>query len=347
MRSFILHGFVLRAIVASCVVFCGFLSVSAQAETATKGLRPGPTYRGMCDASAAVAVDEERFLVANDEDNILRLYHRDHPDKVIGEFDVGSHLAVEPNEPESDMEGACVLGRRAYWITSHGRNKKDKVRQSRCRLFATEASGSGDDITVSGVGKVYSSLLEDLTSDPRLARYLLAEASELAPKKEGALNIEGLAATPTGQLLVAFRNPLRGGKALIVPIENPTEVIDGGKRARLGAPIDLSLSPRGSPLGIRAIEYDPTKKSYLIIAGSFEGGGKFALYDWPGGTGTPRPKGALDFGNLNPEAVFVYPGETRRVQFLSDDGATMVGNKECKKLNDETQRTFRSAFLEE
>jgi hypothetical protein len=33
----------------------------------------------------------------------------------------------------------------------------------------------------------------------------------------GGLNIEGLAATPDGQLLIGFRNPLSEGKALLLP----------------------------------------------------------------------------------------------------------------------------------
>ncbi len=36
-------------------------------------------YPGMCDASAAVAIDRTRFVVASDEDNILRIYDKDKP----------------------------------------------------------------------------------------------------------------------------------------------------------------------------------------------------------------------------------------------------------------------------
>ena len=63
--------------------------------------------------------------------------------------------------------------------------------------------------------------LENYANDARYAKYGLAAASELAPKKEGAFNIEGLAATPGGQLLVACRNPQPKGNALISGIENP------------------------------------------------------------------------------------------------------------------------------
>jgi hypothetical protein len=34
-------------------------------------------YRQICDASAAVAIDADRFVVADDERNVLRIYQRD------------------------------------------------------------------------------------------------------------------------------------------------------------------------------------------------------------------------------------------------------------------------------
>jgi len=37
------------------------------------------TYTDTCDASAAVALDADCFVVANDEDNILRIYSLSHP----------------------------------------------------------------------------------------------------------------------------------------------------------------------------------------------------------------------------------------------------------------------------
>ena len=35
------------------------------------------SHFGMCDASAAVPVGDTMFIVANDEDNLLRVYHAD------------------------------------------------------------------------------------------------------------------------------------------------------------------------------------------------------------------------------------------------------------------------------
>ncbi len=340
------------AAVLACAATICVSTVAAAGPTVKDGptLKPGPTYHGMCDASGAVAIDEERFVVANDEDNTLRVYHRDRPTEPLALCDISAHLEVDPSEPESDIEGSCMLDGRVYWITSHGRNKKDKLRESRHRLFCTEIRGRGDQATVVGVGKVFGGLLAALIDDPRYAKYGLAAASELAPKKEGAFNIEGLAATPGGQLLVAFRNPQPKGKALLARIENPKEIVESGAKAKLGDPIELDLSDGGRPLGIRSIEFDAATKRYWIIGGEFGSGDRFKLFEWSSQTGgKAMAVKSVDFGasEFNPEAILVYPGAKGRVQVLSDDGARKVDGVACKKLFDPKDQTFRTAFLAE
>ena len=59
--------------------------LSAVALTLFAGSAPGApasaamNYRGPCDASAAVALDADHFVVAGDEDNTLRVYRRGRP----------------------------------------------------------------------------------------------------------------------------------------------------------------------------------------------------------------------------------------------------------------------------
>jgi hypothetical protein len=38
-------------------------------------------HQGICDASGAFALDDNRFIVANDEDNLLRVYSADESGK--------------------------------------------------------------------------------------------------------------------------------------------------------------------------------------------------------------------------------------------------------------------------
>ena len=46
----------------------------ARLAGAQQGLSPPFQHTGMCDASAAIAVGAGLFVVASDEDNVLRVY---------------------------------------------------------------------------------------------------------------------------------------------------------------------------------------------------------------------------------------------------------------------------------
>jgi hypothetical protein len=297
-------------------------------------------YTGMCDASAAEAIGGEFFVVANDEDNVLRIYSTARPGPPVRSFDLSRFLAVDRAEPETDLEGAARIGSRIYWITSHGRNQNGKRRLSRERLFATDIRGSGGQADLVPAGRPYKDLLRDLLNDPRLRPFKLAQASGLAPKKPGALNIEGLCATPEGRLLIGFRNPLPGGKALLVPLLNPDETIHG-TRAKLGDPILLDLGG----LGIR--EMIPSHGGYLIVAGAFDGGGRSHLYEWDGLPSAPRKWSHVRFERFNPEAVISFPEDQgKRVLILSDDGSRKVAGQRCKNIANPEKRRFRSLWIE-
>jgi hypothetical protein len=198
---------------------------------------------------------------------------------------------------------------------------------------------AGDRITLAGVGTPYRDLLKDLEEDPDLDEFKLDKAAEKAPEDEDGLNIEGLAATPRGHLLIGFRNPIRKGRALLVPLENPDEVIRG-RRARLGEPITLDLGKRG----VRSIEYRPAEQEYLIVAGAYDDRRDFRLYRWSGNPDDdPERVRGVDFGGLNPEALFfARDGDRSRVLVLSDDGGLLIDGQECKDL-DEGDWRFRSA----
>jgi Protein of unknown function (DUF3616) len=296
-------------------------------------------YPEMCDPSAAVAISDNFFAVASDEDNVLRVYKRG----ISGapqRFDLNSFLRPD-DHPEADIEGATRIGDRIFWIASHGRNVEGKHRPSRQRLFATVVTVEGDNVTVIPVGRPYTKLLEDLAQAPALRKYDLESASRKAPEELGGLNIEGLAATPQGALMIGFRNPIPDGKALPVPLNNPEQIVDG-ERAKFGTPIELSLNG----LGIRSMEYRQSQARYLIIAGPYNDNGNVSLFDWSG-----KPSDAAEqirevrFGNLNPEAMFVYPGDLTAVQFLSDDGGRELKGVICKERAPAEQR-FRGFSFE-
>jgi len=297
-------------------------------------------YPEMCDPSAAVAISGTLFIVASDEDNVLRVYARDNPG-APKRFDLNSFLRPDEDHPEADIEGGTRIGDRIFWIASHGRNKEGKLRPSRHRLFATTVTVEGNKVTVVPAGLPYTRLLEDLAQAPALQKYGLESASRKAPESKDGLNIEGLAATPQGALMIGFRNPIPGGKDLIVLLDNPQQIVEG-ERAKLGPPIELSLNG----LGVRSIEYRESRGQYLIVAGPYNDDGKIALFGWSGKASDAAeliPEGT--FGNLHPEAMFIYPGELTAVQFLSDDSGRKLKGVGGKEMVPAKQR-FRSVSLD-
>jgi hypothetical protein len=275
------------------------------------------------------------MVVADDEANQLRVYRRDEPGPALAVIDLTADLELDRHAPETDIEGAARIGDRVYWITSHSRNHLGKAHPNRCRLFATTIGSTNGAVKISFVGRPYLDLLRDLTTAPELRQFGLAKAAGLPPKAHG-LNIEGLCATPDQKLLIGFRNPIPDGKALLVPLENPEEVIHG-KRARFGRPFQLDLNG----LGIRDMVF--WEGEYLIIAGPGEGSGKSKLYSWSGGEAKPKHLKEIDLKGLNPEAIVVYPDKGwGEIQLLSDDSSRQ--EVECKDLSP-SARQFRSVWV--
>ena len=291
---------------------------------------------GMCDASAAIALTDRAFVVANDEDNRLRVYFRDESGSAVWSIDMSRFLEVDRAYPETDIEGAARVGNVIYWITSHGRNREGEWRESRRRFFATQLEGEGSHLNLVPAGRPYRGLIDDLAGHPELLDLDLAEAGQRAPKAAGGLNIEGLAAGPGGTLWIGFRNPIPEGRAVLVRLLNPAEVIEG-HRAKLGEVVWLDLAG----CGIREITWSGS--DYVIVAGAFDGKGKSRIYRWPGPGMEPRRLGEIDLAGFNAEAVVFFPGsDGHEFHLLSDDGSKEVGGVACKELSNPSQRSFRS-----
>lgn len=299
-------------------------------------------HTGMCDASAAVPVGSDFFVVANDEDNTLRIYKSNNFDDSIYSQDLSSFLQIDPKHPEADIEGATLIKNRIYWISSHGANKKGKERPNRHRLFATEIEIIGDKFNLKPIGKPFMGLIKALEDAPELKNFNLGEAAKNAPESKNALNIEGLTKTPQGSLLIGFRNPIPEGKALLVPLENPHEVITGNEKPKLGKPILLALNG----LGIRSIEYSDTKGAYFIIAGSYDDNDSFQLYQWSGNFNEVPQFIKTNFQKLHPEALIIYPKKGSTIQILSDDGSESINSLNCKDLAKTQDKSFRSTWIE-
>ena len=218
-------------------------------------------HYGMCDASAAIALDSETFAVANDEDNFIKIYRARTSGKFITAIDISGYLNGRSSSKEADIEAAAELDGVIFWITSHGRNRKARRQESRYHFFANRMRSTGDRVLHEQIGRSCTHLLEDMLADKRLRKFDLKAAAKIPPKEKGGLNIEGLAATPDGKLLIGFRNPIVKKRALLLPLMNPFAVLQGDA-AVFGEAFELDLDG----LGVRSIDYWPGRDLYVIAA---------------------------------------------------------------------------------
>ena len=331
-----------RAALCTLLVACGCASTAPRTPDPTRvELEPGDvTFVGMCDASGAVPLDGSRFAVADDEDSVLRIYDFERGGAPLSTLDV-SDAILPPTlrsqvvaSDEADIEAATRVGDVAFWITSHGRRKNGKAAPGRLRFFATTAPSGDEPMRVIGTT---DRLLAAMIAEPKFAHLPLAKAASLAPTATGGLNIEGLAKRTEGGVWIAFRNPVVDGRALVLGLENPLEVIEGG-HAKFVEPVLLDLDG----LGIRAMSQ--YRGRYMIVAGHPIHARRSILHIWNGSKTHPRAVDDLDLTQFNAEA-FVSRDDRDRVMLLSDDGSVMIGGKECKRLADPAMKQFHGRWI--
>ncbi|MBD2566149.1 MULTISPECIES: DUF3616 domain-containing protein [Nostoc] len=301
-------------------------------------------YRGICDSSAGVAIaNKNQFVVANDEDNLLRVYQSANNSSGKTIVDLGQLLPA-PTKIEMDIEGSATIDNIVYWITSHARNSQGELRPTRHNFLAVKFTVTGEEVNVLRVGHSYRNLLGDMLIKNKQIKKFLESAELLPPEAEGGLNIEGLCSTPNKELYIGFRNPIPNQKSLLIPLKKPADLVNkAGVSADFGDPILLDLGGRG----IRSIEYCEAHKIYLIIAGAFDNVSNFALYQWSGNV-QENPE-LIDFTfpeDFRPESLFFYPDREDELQIMSDDGgAKRDGVTQCKDLENDSDKFFRSILV--
>jgi hypothetical protein len=123
-------------------------------------------------------------------------------------------------------------------------------------------------------------------------RYWLIENSPVLGRTpdflpdDGGLNIEGLAWDSTQNALVfGLRGPTKSGRPILlrVKIKDPTGLWNLSNLESL-EPVTLSIEDADGRFGVRAIDYDPERNSYLIVVGNSVSGTKtpFFLYSRDG-----------------------------------------------------------------
>jgi hypothetical protein len=321
-------------------------------------------FRGICDASAAVALDENRIIVADDEVPVLSIYRLDTQELL-------ATLPLDRTE-EADIEAATIVADRIVWLTSHGRNKNGKPRPERAQLFPSHRLSAAGWTAVPQTS--FTGLIAAINARKDAAFTPLHDAignldlpvAKLAPKREG-FNIEGMAATPDGKsILVGLRNPQRDGDALLFPVEDISALLDTpGAEAHLGEIIALKLGARG----IRDIAWSEVHNAYFIAAGQVDDetpGAGFAIYKWRANN-DKRPAQLRDFTDptqihdfddvlaanrdFHPEAIVPLLEQrdgkltaSRRVLLISDDGTRKLPGRDCQRDADAGQKSFRAVI---
>ena len=286
---------------------------------------PVLTFRGLANASAAVALDGRYFVLADDEKPAIFLFDLKRPGGKPDKIPLGKQLGIGKKEP--DLEGAAMIGSRIWWITSHNVPKKDSP--SRRMLFHTDIDRSSGKPTFQVGSRIHRRLLDDLSARPSIA-----EALDFGGKDWKKIDIEGLAATPNGGLMLGFRAPVNERGAVVV------EIADADALAR-GEPPDLN-DPFFIDLGGRGIRsFEEIGGGYLLVAGPRKGGKTSKLFFWSGRRhDDPVPLDTRLPKTFNPEAVFRL-GETRRVCVISDDGKFYRGENPLPP-----PPSFRAVLLE-
>jgi len=314
------------------------------------------TFPGVCDASAAVAVDDKTIIVADDENSFLSTYDLQNPN-------LPKKSPIPLPGGEFDLEGAAVFAGRIVWISSYGRDKDGEVKDSRFQLFASHRIDQTRGRLDETFSPSFTSLRSLITAsrDPQYGPLATAigvkrEDPDLAPKERG-FNIEGI--TVRGEdLLIGLRNPQIGANAVLFELRGFHGFLDGRPDdPKLGKVVSLDLGGRG----IRDIAWSQAHSAYLIIAGPRKDDDThpdFALYRW---SGEDNVKPALidsfaDFkpsDHFHPEAVvpllersatgFVF---SKKILVLSDDGTRpMSDGKDCnRKHRPEAEKQFRGVI---
>ncbi len=219
-----------------------------------------------------------------------------------------------------DLEGLAVdKAGFVYAITSHSRDEAGKERSSRERLvrFRIDKNRVEKPTVVDGLKRALTQM-----------HPVLASAAEVRNVKTGGgLNIEALEISPDQRrLLIGFRSPLLGGRAIIASIENAAEMFDADEAPRVATELDeLDLGGHG----IRGLAYVHSIGEYLVIGGPVSRqAGQFDLWLWSGQRGAAARRVTVPGLPGFERAEGVCPatiGGVERVILVSDDGDRQSG----------------------
>ncbi len=273
---------------------------------------------GLFEPSAIEQLPDGRFLVVEDE--------KQHPFSLvtISHDGIVTSKALRPGFFQSfndfweldDLEGLTRdQSGNFYALTSHSRDGDGDEKQARDRLVRFRIEGN--DVIER---KVSSGLKRALV----YTHPVLAAAARIQDvKRGGGLNIESLQMTPDQQrLLIGFRSPLQGNRAIIASVENPAAIFDAGESPVVSTTL-VTLDLGGN--GIRGMAHISALGGYLIISGPASGEQvHFGLWFWRGGPETSVHRvtvpGLDGFGNAEGVCAARMDGQ-QKIIIVCDDGS--------------------------
>ncbi len=334
------------------------------AASMTSNMEAKRWHAGIADASAAINIDDDHMIVANDESNYFYLYNRNHTGSALQTFDYNQNNKLELIDSiagkwkEVDVEaGVKSIADPAitYWIGSMSNNSGFSYKPNRNKIFSVRITGKGSTLSFTTQGH-YSNLREKLISwgDAHGYDFKRSAAAGKDPKTVDGFNIEGMVFGPDNRsLYIGFRAPLvpttLRTNAVIAPIRNFESWFNKGLPSRapyIGDPIELDLGGRGIRDIIRL-----SNDNYVIIAGSCGFEIKPAAYSWSGHpSDRPIPITSIDLGALNVEGVIAVCENGRfrnKLQVLTDNGNEIFycDTLCAKNLSDDRLKKFSSVVL--
>lgn len=315
-------------------------------------------HTGYSDASAAIAINDSLMLVADDENNVLSVYHQNKSGLPVSVFDYDDYVSSASDDgKEIDCEAAVrskTNSNTIYFIGSHGNGGKAfSERPKRNTLMAATVDASTANIKFK-FKDVYSDLRKQLIKwgDANNYHFSKCAASGEKPKQIAGFNIEGMCFAPdTTTLWIAFRAPLvplsNRNNAVLAPIKNFEQWFNNGhknKQLEFDKPVELNLRGRG----VRDI-IQLSNKKYLIVTGSADETKNTALFLWNGNSvETPTQLEFTEIKELNIEAAIELKlvNDKIQIQLLCDDGSTNFYNNgvAAKNLHPNFKK-FRSIWV--
>ncbi len=321
-------------------------------------------HTGICDASAAIKINDSLYIIADDEKNVLCLYNRTKPGLPLQSFDYSNMLKLKDCKgkdcSETDVEAGVQSlkeAKKIYWLgsLSNGKYPKCKLKPNRNRVFSTTITQSNNETKMS-VDKWYSKLREDISRWGNAYGYAFSKsiAEGTDPKTKEGFSLEGAAFAPDSTTLyIGMRAPLvppgKRNNAVIIPIQNFENWFNNTQNTppAFAAPIELNLSNRG----IRDITR-LSNGTYIIAAGNCESSINSALYKW---NGLPESQPVLlqeiNTAGLNVEGIIEVkqdnaPGKIY-LQMVCDNGNEIYYNDgiKAKDIGQREYKKFRSVIV--